>query len=132
MPKELPLRIDSDSKASSVLARAPSDRVGIIAFALLLWAIAAWMFWIVEKCTDGGTWFDFGVKLVLHDLTFSIAIFGFALVAHAISPIPTQKLLAKTGAKLSYILSAIVFLVAASLAFISLVLPVLMHLGMIR
>ena len=132
MPRELPEFSDRDSKASPVLARAPSDRVGIIAFAFLLWAIAAWMFWIVEKFADGETWFDFGVKLVLHDLIFSIVIFGCALVAHAIYPIPTQKMLAKAGAKLSYFLSTILFLFVASLAFISLVLPVLLHLGIIR
>lgn len=132
MAKELHSIMDNESNANNVLARTPSDRVGVIAAAVVLWAIAAWMFWIVEKFADGRTWFDFGVKLVLHDLTFAIFIFGFALVFHAIYPSSTQRLLSKTGAKLSYILSAIILLFAISLAFISLVLPVLLHFELIK
>ena len=97
----------------------------------MIWTIAAWMFWLVEKFADGNTWWDFGVKLVLHDLIFAIAVFGCASLAHACYPSATQKIAEKAAAKLHVVVWAIIGLVVSTLIFVSLVLPALMHFGIV-
>ena len=116
-----------DSNPKDTLVRTIPDRIGLVVFAILIWSIAAWMFWIVEKFVDGKTWWDFAVKLVLHDLIFAVAVFGCALIAHACCPAATQKIVEKAAAKLHVVAWVIIGLVACTLAFVSLVLPVLIH-----
>ena len=120
-----------DPNQNATLARTTSDRIALVVFVIVIWTIAAWMFWVVEKFADGNTWWDFAVKLVLHDLVFSIVVFGCALVAHACCPSATQKFVEKAAAKLSIVVWAIIALVATTLVFVSLVLPLLMHFGMV-
>ncbi len=59
-------------------------------------------------------------------------VFGFALVAHACFPATTRQFVEKTAAKLSIVLSAIVMLVITTIVFVSLVLPVLLHFGIVK
>ena len=120
-----------DSNPGETLVRTVSDRIGIAACAILFWSVAAWMFWLVEKFVDGNTWWDFAVKIVLHDLIFAIAVFGGALIAHACYPTMTQRLLEKAAAKLHVVVWVIIGLVVCTLVFVSLVLPALLHFGIV-
>ena len=120
-------RMHVDSNPKDTLVRTIPDRIGLVVFAILIWSIAAWMFWLVEKFADGKTWWDFAVKLVLHDFIFAIAIFGFALIAHACCPSTTQRIVEKAAVKLHFVVLAIIGLVVCTLVFVSLVLPVLFH-----
>lgn len=120
-----------DSNPKETLGRTIPDRMGLVVFAILIWSIAAWMFWIVERFADGKTWWDFAVKLVLYDLIFAVVVFGCALIAHACCPSATQKILEKAAAKLHVVAWAIIWIVACTLAFVSLVLPVLIHFGIV-
>lgn len=116
-----------DSNPKDTLVRTIPDRIGLVVFAILIWSIAAWMFWLVEKFADAKTWWDFAVKLVLHDLIFAIAVFGCVLIAHACYPNATQRIVQKAAAKLHVVAWASIGLVVCTLVFVSLVLPVLIH-----
>lgn len=120
-----------DSNPKDTLARTTPDRIGFLVFVILIWSIAAWMFWIVNKFADGKTWWDFAVKLVLHDLIFSIVVFGCALMVHACWPSATQHIVEMAAAKLSFLVWAIIALVVTTLAFAALVVPLLMHFGVV-
>lgn len=120
-----------DPNPKDALARTTSDRIGLVVFVILVWTVAAWMFWLVEKFADGNTWWDFAVKVVLHDLVFAIAVFGCALLAHACCPSVMQQIVETAAAKLHVVVWAIIGLVVITLVFVSLVLPVLMHFGIV-
>lgn len=124
--------LHGDSNLKFYHVRSPSDRVAIAAIAILILVIAGWMFWTVETFADGDTWWDFWLKLVLHDLVFTIMVFGSALVAHACFPERTRQFAERATAKLSIVLSVIMVLVYTTVFFVSLVLPVLMYLGIVE
>lgn len=124
--------MDADSNSKLILGRTLPERVRLIAFSLVIWTIAGWMFWVVESFVEDRTWWDFAVKLVLHDLIFTIIVFGCALVAHALFPSVTQPFVEKAAAKLSFLLSAIILFVLATIVFLSLVVPVLLHFGLVK
>jgi len=41
-----------DSNPKDTLGRTIPDLIGLVVFSILIWSIAAWMFWIVEKFAD--------------------------------------------------------------------------------
>lgn len=86
---------------------------------------------MVATFADGQTWWDFSVKLVLYDLVFAIFVFGLALISYACYPNLALQLVKKAATRLNIAIWAILFLVAITLAFVSLVLPVLLHLKMV-
>jgi hypothetical protein len=111
--------MDDESNGDYVLVRTAADRVGIVVFASILWSIAAWMFWIVQKFAAGDDWWDFAVHLVLDELIFAVGVLGLALIAHAFFPRATGKFVAKAVQKTGAIAFTLVGLFFAAMAFVA-------------
>src|SRR5262245_11149589 len=54
------------------------ERVGLFAVAAIFALIACWIFWIVQTFADGKGWGWLAVRLILHDLVFSVLFFSAA------------------------------------------------------
>lgn len=110
--------MDDESKREFVLVPTAADRVGMVVFAAIIWAIAAWMSWIVLKFANGDGWWDFAVHLILDELIFAVGILGLALIAHACFPEATGKFLEKAIQKTGVVAFAIVGLFFATFALV--------------
>ena len=110
-----------------------SDRLGLFAVAIVLGAIAAWIFWIVRTCLDGHGWFDFTVRLVLYDFVVSILIFTVGLAIYAaFLPQWLDRFLKLASKKLHSAIGAIFLLFGLTLVVLLFVLPVLIHFKLIK
>ncbi len=118
--------MEADSPSDDVIVSNFSDRVGLVVFACVVGAIAYWMFWIVENFLDGRTWGDTVVRLVLHDLIFTIGLFALALIVHAFFPQPTARFVQFAIEKLGIMLTLVLGVFFAGVLFVAFVVPFLM------
>ncbi len=75
-----PTAVDNEA-AAPIADRGPAfepstDRLTLGLAAIILGAVAAWMFWLVNRFLGGGGWYDWIVGLFLDELILALALFS--------------------------------------------------------
>jgi hypothetical protein len=109
-----------------------ADRVGLFVVASILGTFAYWIFWIGQTFVGGKGWGDFAVRLILHDLVFSISCFSIGLAVYAASsPRWLDRILTAAARKLHSTIALVLVLFAITSVFYILILPLLLHFGLL-
>ena len=120
-----------DSRFSA--APTVSDRLGFTATATLLIILASWMFWIVQTFLKGRAWGDFAARMILTDFIFAIFVFALVLLIYALfAPQWLVRILNRCAKHLSVLIASLSIMFAVTTVVVLLVLPILLHFGVLE